>query len=197
MKIKIQIKNRWTGSIIFEYESESNTVKESLVEAVKHGAYLQGAYLQGAYLQGADLQGADLQGADLQGAYLQGAYLQGADLQGAYLQGAYLQGAYLQGAYLRGVKIKTAMVFTGLYDYVVIPYITEENEKRIKMGCYDRSLKEWEGNFWNNESEFPNNDSFKSNQRLFAFETAKNWILLTEKYQQNEEAKVSNPGYPS
>ena len=106
MKTKFEIKT-FGGSLLFTYEGES--LKETLVQAVKQGADLRGADLQGAYLQGADLQGAHLQGAYLQGAYLRGAdlrgaYLQGADLQGAYLQGAYLQGAYLQGADLQGAE---------------------------------------------------------------------------------------------
>ncbi len=143
MKIKLSIKNRFTGSVIFEFETEKNTIKKTLLEAIK--------------------QGADLQGADLQGAYLRGAYLRGADLQGAYL---------------RGAKIKTATVFTGLYDYIVIPYITEEDVKRVKMGCYDRSLEEWESDFWNNNNEFPNDGSVKSNLRLMAFETAKKWLEI-------------------
>jgi len=159
-KIKLQIKNRFTGSILFEYESENNTIKETVLEARKRGA--------------------DLQGADLQGAYLQGAYLQGADLQGADLQGADLQGADLQGADLRGYKIKNAAVFTGLYAYIVIPYITEENDKRIKMGCYDRLLAEWENDFWNNPNEFPNDGSEKSQLRLFAFGAAKKWFEIIE-----------------
>ena len=66
MKIKLQIKNRFTGSVLFEYKKENNTIKDTLIEAVK---------------QGADLQGADLQGENLRGAYLRGAYLQGADLR--------------------------------------------------------------------------------------------------------------------
>lgn len=51
-KIKIQIKNRWTGSVLFEYEKENNTLKDTVVEAVKRGAYLIGAYLIGADLGG-------------------------------------------------------------------------------------------------------------------------------------------------
>ena len=190
MKIKLSIKNRFTGSVLFEYEKEDNTIKQTLLEAVKQGANLwgadlpgadlRGAYLQGAYLPGADLRGADLRGADLQGANLQGADLQGVNLQGADLQGADLQGADLQGVNLQGVKIKTAIVFTGLYDYVVIPYITEENVRRVKMGCYDRLLEEWESDFWNNNYEFPNNGSVKSNLRLMAFETAKAWFKIIE-----------------
>ena len=221
MKLKIEIKNRWTDSVLFEYEKENNTVKETLIKAVKQGAYLRSADLRGADLQGADLQGADLRcadlrgadlrgadlrGADLQGADLRGADLRGADLQGAYLRcadlrgadlrgadlrgadlrgadlrGAYLQGADLQGAYLQGFKIKAAAVFTGLYTYVVMPYITDENEMRVKMGCHDRSVKEWDENFWNNNREFPNDGSFKSGQRLLAFETAKAWLELASK----------------
>ena len=83
MKIKIEIKNRWTGKVLFEYEKENNTIKDTLVEAVKNRAYLRGAYLGGADLRDADLRGADLRGADLRGAYLRGAYLGGADLRGA------------------------------------------------------------------------------------------------------------------
>ena len=61
-KIKIQIKNRWTGSVLFEYVKEDNTIKDTLIEAVKGGADLEGADLEGAYLGGADLRGADLRG---------------------------------------------------------------------------------------------------------------------------------------
>src|SRR4030042_1961115 len=57
-KIKIQILSWLNGSVLFEYESEDNTVGKTLEEGVKGGAYLRGAYLQGAYLRGADLQGA-------------------------------------------------------------------------------------------------------------------------------------------
>ena len=184
MKTKIQIKTGF-GTLLFELEKENNSIKETIIEAVKQGAYLQGADLQEAYLQGADLQEAYLQGADLRGAYLQeaylrGAYLQGADLQGAYLQGADLRGAYLRGADLRRVKIKKAIVFTGLYKYAVIPYITESDEKRIKMGCFDRTVEEWEKDFWNNTNEFPNDGNEASQLRLFAFETAKKWFEIVK-----------------
>ena len=99
MKIKIEIKNRWTGAILFEYEKEDNTIKDTLVEAVKKHAYLRGADLGGA-----DLGGADLRGADLRGAYLRDADLRDADLGDAYLGGAYLRGANLRDADLGGAK---------------------------------------------------------------------------------------------
>ena len=52
-KIKIQIKNRWTGSLLFEYEKEDNTMKDTVIDAVKKGADLGGADLYGADLRGA------------------------------------------------------------------------------------------------------------------------------------------------
>ena len=82
-KVKIQIKNRWTGSILFEYEKEDNTIKDTLIEALKNDADLSGADLRGAYLSGADLSGADLRGAYLRDADLSDADLSGADLSGA------------------------------------------------------------------------------------------------------------------
>jgi hypothetical protein len=173
--IKIEIKHRWSGSILFEYSKENNTVKDTLIEAVKNKADLQGADLQGADLRGAYLRGADLRGADLQGADLQGADLQGADLRGAYLRGADLRGAYLQG-----IKIKKAAVFTGLYKYICIPFISEKNKIYIKMGCYTRLLSEWENDFWNNPSEFPNDGNIESKYRLMAFEFCKQWIELNK-----------------
>ena len=132
-KIKLQIKNRCTGSILFEYEKDDNTIKDTVIEAVKNtadlrDAYLGGADLRGAYLPDADLRGADLRDANLGGANLGGAYLRGADLRdadlgdadlrganlgganlgGADLRGAYLRGAYLGGAYLGGADLRDA-----------------------------------------------------------------------------------------
>ncbi len=78
--MKIEIKSRWTSSVLFSVEARS--IKLALEAGVK----------QGAYLKGADLEGADLEGADLEGAYLKGAYLEGAYLKGAYLEGADLEG---------------------------------------------------------------------------------------------------------
>ncbi len=104
MKTKIEIKSIW-GSVLFSYEKEDNTIKDTLEEAVKSGANLGGAYLRGANLGGAYLRGANLGGANLGGAYLGGANLGGANLRGANLRGANLGGAYLGGANLGGAYL--------------------------------------------------------------------------------------------
>ena len=137
MKIKIDIKSIF-GNVLFSFEKENNTIKDTLEEANFRGAdlkranlkranlrdaYLRGADLKGAYLRGADLRranlidadlgdadlgGADLRGADLGGADLGGADLIDADLGGADLGGANLRGANLIGADLGGADLRGA-----------------------------------------------------------------------------------------
>ena len=107
-QIKIEIKNRWTGNILFEYLSENNTIKKTVSEAIKseadlreadlRGADLREADLRGAYLREANLCEADLREADLRGANLCEANLCEADLRGANLCEADLRGADLRGA---------------------------------------------------------------------------------------------------
>ena len=63
-KTKIEIKSK-LGSVLFEFEKEDNTVKDTLEQAISSDADLCGADLCGADLCGADLRGADLCGADL------------------------------------------------------------------------------------------------------------------------------------
>ena len=120
-EIKISIKNRWTGSILFEYSSVGNTLAKTVTEALEGGANLYGANLRGANLRGANLYGANLReanlreanlrGADLRGANLYVANLRGANLRGADLRGANLYGANLYGANLRGANLREANLY--------------------------------------------------------------------------------------
>ena len=120
--IKIEIKNRFTGSLLFEWESENNTIKETVFEALKTRANLSDANLFGANLSGANLSGADLFGADLSRANLyradlSGASLYRADLSGANLSDANLFGANLSDADLFGADLSRANLFgANLYD---------------------------------------------------------------------------------
>jgi hypothetical protein len=143
----MQIKNRWTQTIIFRDDSE--TIKETLTCAVKKNANLEdanlrGANLRGAYLIGANLGGADLRGADLRGADLWSADLRGADLRGADLRGAYLRGANLMGANLRGAK-----------GFEIFPIqilgsghpIIRTSKTNVKVGCIEKPINEWLDNY--------------------------------------------------
>ena len=104
-QIKIEIRNRWTGSVVFEYTKEGNTITETVLEAIRRDANLRDANLRGANLCGADLRDANLCDANLRGADLRGANLRDADLRGANLRGANLRDADLRGANLRGANL--------------------------------------------------------------------------------------------
>ena len=127
--MKIEIKGRFTGSVLFEHSVKDNTINLTVLAAVEKkvslsGADLRGAYLRGTYLRGADLRGAYLRGADLSGAHLSGADLSGADLSGADLSGAYLSGAYLSGAHLSGAYLSGAKLKDGSeIDYAPRPVV--------------------------------------------------------------------------
>ena len=68
MKIKIDIKSVF-GKVLFSFEKENNTIKDTLVEANLRGANLRNAYLKDANLEYADLEGANLGNANLRGAH--------------------------------------------------------------------------------------------------------------------------------
>jgi len=125
-QIKIEIKNRWTGNILFEYLSENNTIKKTVSEAIKSGANLRGANLRGADLCGANLCEAnlceaDLREADLCGANLRGANLRGADLREADLCGANLCEANLCEADLREADLCEANLCGAKGAYMACP----------------------------------------------------------------------------
>ena len=57
--IKIEIKNRWTGEVIYTHECEDNTIRKTVEQAVKRGVSLDRASLYGASLDRASLDGAN------------------------------------------------------------------------------------------------------------------------------------------
>jgi len=104
MKTKIEIKTIW-GSLLFEYECENNSVKETVINAIKSGADLIDANLSDANLSGANLIGANLRRANLRRANLIGADLSDANLSDANLIGANLSDANLIGANLSDANL--------------------------------------------------------------------------------------------
>ena len=110
MKTKIEITSV-SGQLLFEYEKEENTVKDTLMKAIESGADLRCADLRSAYLYGANLHGADLRCANLRDADLRSAYLCGANLYGANLHGANLYGADLRDTNLRDANLCNADLY--------------------------------------------------------------------------------------
>jgi len=110
-KVGLEIKNRFTGSVIFQ--STKTTLKKAVEEgkANLRGANLYGSNLSEANLSEANLYGADLGGADLSEADLYGANLRGADLSGANFYGANLSEANLSEANLYGAEMQNVKFF--------------------------------------------------------------------------------------
>ena len=107
-QIKIEIRNRWTGSVVFEYTKEGNTITETVLDAIRRGADLRGADLRDANLRDANLRDANLCDADLCDANLCGADLCDANLYGADLCDADLRDANLRDANLRDANLRDA-----------------------------------------------------------------------------------------
>ena len=102
------------------------------------------------------------------------------NLRGASLCGASLRGADLRGADLCGEKIKTFKIVNGAYKHTIIIMLTMDGKRIVKMGCLKKTLEEWDaiGIRNSNPSEFPDDKSFASEQRVIAFEYAKQICLL-------------------
>jgi hypothetical protein len=163
MKTKIEIKSIF-GNVLFEFEKENNTVKDTLIKAVKRNAdlrnadlryaYLGGAYLGCADLRNADLRNADLRNADLGGAYLRNADLRNADLRNADLRNADLRNADLGGAYLRNADLGEWGKLQSSSDILIVGTIGSRNGYTtifhtdkgvfVMCGCFKGTLDEFE-----------------------------------------------------
>ena len=116
--MQIEIKNRFTGSLIFECDAVSLKVAVELVVSKK-----------------IDLRGADLRGADLRGANLSDANLRGANLRGADLRGADLSGVKIRD---ESTVTKAPIQITGLAWLVTIW------DRHMQIGCEFHSHEDWE-----------------------------------------------------
>jgi uncharacterized protein YjbI with pentapeptide repeats len=124
MKTKIEIKSIY-GSVLFSHESEDNTIKETLKEAIKSRinliysdlsnsdlsnsnlscSDLRGSNLSCSDLRGSNLSGSDLSGSDLRGSDLRGSDLSGSDLSNSNLRNSNLRNSNLRGSDLRGSNL--------------------------------------------------------------------------------------------
>ena len=66
-------------------------------------------------------------------------------------------------------------VFSGLYAYEIWAALFEDGSRWVRMGCLFKSLEDWKkiGIRKSNLSEFPDDGSDESEERVAAFEFAK------------------------
>jgi len=151
-KIKLEIKNRLTGNVIFEYEATNNTMRKTVEEAICRNADLCNADLRNANLRNADLRNADLCDANLRNANLCNADLCDADLCDADLRNANLRNADLRNADLRGCVIDYNDCFDGYGDIYTLKSRVEENSNLRLTELYENhdSFASRRGAFWRN-----------------------------------------------
>ena len=156
--LKIQIKNRFTGSIIFEYTKENNTVSETVKEYIKQGLAAGKSY--------ADLSSADLRYANLSYADLSYANLSYADLSYANLSSADLSYANLSSANLRSANLRYADLRYANLDKRYIQVACIGSSKRMTTYCFDDDIV-WCGCFKGTLQEFEKqvNETHKDNEQ--------------------------------
>ena len=144
-----EIKNRWTGEVLFSCEIPDGMESGMIARHAVETAIAEDANLRGADLRDANLGGADLWGANLRDADLGGANLGGADLWGANLRDADLGGANLGGAKNAPLIIPTLrwLVCINGFGY-------------MRIGCQNHKVEQWKA-FTDQEISRMDSDALK------------------------------------
>jgi hypothetical protein len=118
--MSIEIRNRWSGAVIYTHNVEGATMRDAVLAAIAADSNLRDSDLsdsdlsdsdlrdsdlRGSDLSGSDLSGSDLRGSDLRGSDLSGSDLSGSDLRDSDLSGSDLSGSDLSGSDLRGANL--------------------------------------------------------------------------------------------
>ena len=174
-----EIKNRWTGEVLFSCEipdgMESGMIARHAVEtAIAEGANLRDANLRDANLGDADLRDADLWGANLRDANLWGANLRDANLGDADLRDANLGDANLRDADLRDANLGGANLWganlwgANLWDAKNAPLIIPTLRWLVcingfgymRIGCQNHKVEQWKA-FTDQEISRMDSDALK------------------------------------
>ena len=162
MKTKIEIKSIF-GEVLFSFEKENNTIKDTLEEAVKQNANLENANLPNAYLKNANLKNANLPNANLPNANLYNA-----NLENAYLYNANLYNANLENANLKNANLPIFCRWSVNYS---------NDFKIIYIGCKQMTIEQWDEWFKGNE-EFSTRRNTENFKRIKAnYEAVKAYCL--------------------
>ena len=151
--MKLEIKDRWEGKILYQDEAES---LKALIEAAVKG----GASLVRANLYGANLVRANLVRANLDGANLDGANLDGANLDGAHLDGA------------KGIKDVLSIGPIGSRKAYLMAILDDKDNITVQTGCFKGTLKQFEAKV---KKTHP--DDKHSQPYLIAIDLIKAWLV--------------------
>ena len=135
---KLEIKHHLTGEVLFEYEKEDNTIKDTLMEAIKKGVDLRNADLCCYNLRGINLCDVDLFGVNLSGSDLTDADLSGSNLCGAYMFNTMLHDTKLCYTDLIGVHLYgSELLNVNFYDIDLCGVVLRDVGKIEDWVCHD------------------------------------------------------------
>lgn len=148
----------FTGAVLDNSELSRSTLA---------GVVLDKASCKKTSFVGSDLNNASAKDADFEEAFfadsvlaeanftrsnLESASMSRADMVMANFYNANMKDVYIPGTNLTGAK--GIISIANEYPYVNYGYIYKD-VPRVRLGCYDRTLEQWDKDFWNNPDEFP------------------------------------------
>jgi len=166
METIIEIKSIF-GKVLFSYKKEDNSVKQAVE-----------AFLKDNYDK--IIREVDFSDLDLSNISFDNSRFYNSRFDNSSFYNSSFDNSSFDNSSFNDIPFIRLKFINGLYNYSVACILAKNGTKYIKMGCYLRTLAEWENDFWNNNNEFPNDDSEKSNMRKFAFECAKKWFETIE-----------------
>jgi len=164
-----ELKNRFTGEVIFSLECES--FKVCVEGCIKAGISLKSANLEYANLESANLQSASLKYANLRSANLRSASLESANLKYANLEYANLKSANLKSANLEYANIDFSSwpIWCGSVKAIVCKKIARQlmyHALVVSMRHIPKKFITQELIKWVNESHIVKNGWVKSLERI-------------------------------
>ena len=164
--MKIEIKHRFTGAVIFEHNIENNSVALTVKAAIEANADFRNADLSNTNLRNADLSNTNLRNADLSDADFRNADFRNADLSNADFRNANLSDADFRNADLSNADFRNANLSDAdLSDADLSNAVGNKKELRsmqidtysivftdsiLQIGCRRYGIEEW-ANFTDSE----------------------------------------------
>lgn len=72
--------------------------------------------------------------------------------------------------------------YLGMYKYHAVAYFDKQKKQNIiRMGCFARTVEQWDADFWNNPKEFPNDGRPRSVERWEVYQDLKTKLLGEKK----------------
>ncbi len=115
--MKIEIKHRYSGQVIFTHEEDNNTPSITLQAAISANTSLDGAYLSNIRFGALDLTNANLSGIICSGVSFSGSNLKNVNFTDAVIEDSYFNYTDLTSANFTNAILKSSCARSAKFDY--------------------------------------------------------------------------------